>query len=467
MVPDLLNEFRQIPELAAVPEGQLQWLIDKGRLETLAEGTRLFGPGDDISTLRIILAGELVLYRSQAGARKFFATMEKGEITGTLPYSRMKRVSMEGVVAGGGELVSFVLDRSHFPEMISQHYDLTEAMVHVMTDRVRFFTQQQQQDEKMLALGKLSAGLAHELNNPSAAVMRTAQALKKHLGNEPERFKAVIKIQTTDVVVDQVNDLVVAKIAGNNHPPLSLSERTEREDELVTWLEENEIDNVYEIAENYTVFTVSVDDLEKLKGAIRREDLSAVLNWISQVLITERMVNEIQESSRRINALVSSIKAYTHMDQTPEKQRADVHAGIQSTLTMMNHKIKHSNVQVVLNFEADLPQANLLVSAFNQVWTNLIDNALDAMEGRTGNVLEIRTQRSREFIWVFIIDNGPGIPDEVKDRIFDPFFTTKTIGKGTGLGLEVVRQIVLQHDGKVDVTSAPGRTEFKVCFPIG
>jgi signal transduction histidine kinase len=466
MVPDLLTEFRQIPELATVPEAQLQWLISKGRVEVLSEGTRLFSPGDDISTLRIILAGELVIYRSQNGARKYFANIVKGEITGTLPYSRMKRVSMEGIVAGG-DLTSFVLDRSHFPEMISHHYELTEAMVHVMTDRVRFFTQQQQQDEKMLALGKLSAGLAHELNNPSAAVLRTAQALKKHLGNEPERFKAIIKIQTTDAVVNQVSDLIVAKIEGNNHPPLSLSERTRREDELVSWLEQNNIDNVYEIAENYTGFGVLITDIEQLKTVIRPEDLSAVLNWISQVLITERMVNEIQDSSRRINTLVSSIKAYTHMDQTPEKQRADVHAGIQSTLTMMNHKIKHSNVQVVLNFEPTLPQASILVSAFNQVWTNLIDNALDAMEGRPGSVLEIRTQRNREFIWVFIIDNGPGIPDEVKDRIFDPFFTTKPIGKGTGLGLEVVRQIVLQHDGKIDVTSAPGRTEFKVCFPIG
>jgi len=464
MVPDLLKEFKQIPELATVPDTQLEWLISKGHIETLADGTRLFGPGDDINSLRIILQGALVLYRAQSGGRKYFATVEKGEVSGILPYSRMKRVSMEGYASG--ELVSFVVDRAHFPEMISRHYDLTEALVHVMTDRVRFFTQQQQQDEKMLALGKLSAGLAHELNNPSAAVVRTAQALKKHLGNEPERFKAVIKIQTTDAVVNQVNDLVVKKI-GCTHKPLSLSERTQREDELVAWLEENGVDNTYEIAEIYTASHVMTDDLEQLKKVVRPVDLNAVLNWVSQVLVTERLVNEIQESSKRINTLVSSIKAYTHMDQTPEKQRADVHEGIQSTLTMMNHKIKHSNVQVVLNFEKDLPHANILISAFNQVWTNLIDNALDAMEGRTGNILEIRTQRNREFIWVFIIDNGPGIPDEVKDRIFDPFFTTKAIGKGTGLGLEVVRQIVLQHDGRVDVTSVPGRTEFKVCFPIG
>jgi signal transduction histidine kinase len=464
MVPDLLTEFKQIPELATVPEAQLQWLIGKGQVETLADGERLFGPGDNIDKLRIILQGSLVLYRAQTGGRKYFATVDKGEITGMLPYSRLKRVSMEGFAVG--DLVSFVLDRAHFPEMITQYYDLTEAMVHVMTDRVRFFTQQQQQDEKMLALGKLSAGLAHELNNPSAAVVRTAQALKKHLGNEPERFKAVIKIQTTDDVVNQVNDLVVAKI-DNHKPALSLSARTELEDELITWLEENEVDCVNEIAETYTAFQVTTQDLEKLKKVVRREDQSAVLNWISQVLVTERLVNEIQESSKRINTLVSSIKSYTHMDQTPEKQRADVHAGIQSTLTMMNHKIKHSNVQVSLNFAPDLPQANILVSAFNQVWTNLIDNALDAMEGRTGNTLEIRTERYREFIWVFIIDNGPGIPDDAKDRIFDPFFTTKAIGKGTGLGLEVVRQIVLQHDGKVDVSSEPGRTEFKVCFPIG
>lgn len=465
MITDLLSELRQVPEFANVPEDQLRWLTEKGSVKTFEDGAKLFRPGDRIDDMRIILSGGMNIYREQAGSLRFYATFEKREITGLLPYSRMKEVRMEAIAQGTLEM--FTLDKEHFPEMISRHYALTEALVHTMTDRVRYFTQQQQQDEKMMALGKLSAGLAHELNNPSAAVVRTAQELKKHLSNIPDKFKAVIKIQTTEAIVDQVNNLVFSKIAENGKNHLSLTQKTNREDALVGWLENNGIDNAYELAENYTQFNIVPEDLERLKSVLRPEDKAAVLDWISQVLLTERLVSEIQEASKRINALVTSIKRYTHMDQASEKQRADIHEGIQSTLTMLNHKVKQNQVKVLLHFEPTLPQANIYISGLNQVWTNLLDNALDAMEGRSDNVLEIRTQRNNEFIWVSFIDNGVGIPETILGRIFDPFFTTKPIGKGTGLGLEVARQIINQHDGKIDVTSVPGRTEFKVCIPIG
>jgi signal transduction histidine kinase len=153
------------------------------------------------------------------------------------------------------------------------------------------------------------------------------------------------------------------------------------------------------------------------------------------------------------------------MDQAPERQKTDIHTGIRNTLTMLNHKLKKAGVKVIEDFRHDPPQANIYVSELNQVWTNLIDNAIDAMEGRPGSVLEIKTERDREFTVVSIIDNGPGIPGDIQDKIFDAFFTTKPIGKGTGLGLDVVRNIVNQHNGKIELTSEPGKTTFKVCFP--
>jgi signal transduction histidine kinase len=243
-------------------------------------------------------------------------------------------------------------------------------------------------------------------------------------------------------------------------------ERAEREDTIADWLADNDVTDNSQIAENLTEFNVTTDDLDMLSKMLRPEDRGAVIQWVNQVLVTERLVSEIQEASRRINSLVGSIKSYTHMDHAPIKQLTDIHTGLQTTLTLLNHKIKHNHVKLVVNFAPDLPKVNIFVGQMNQVWTNLLDNALDAMEGREGNELEVRSQRNREFVLVYIIDNGPGIPDDIQDKIFDPFFTTKPVGKGTGLGLQVVRQIISQHNGKVEVKSVPGRTEFKVCIPI-
>lgn len=219
------------------------------------------------------------------------------------------------------------------------------------------------------------------------------------------------------------------------------------------------------MTETFAEFGFTTSDLDQVNTWLRSEDVVPVIGWVHQVISTEKLVTEIEEASKRINTLVTSVKGYTHMDQAPEKQKTDIHTGIRNTLTMLNHKLKKSGIKVVENFQHQPPEANILVSEMNQVWTNLIDNAIDAMEGRTGSVLEIKTERDREFTVVSITDNGPGVSKEIMDKIFDAFFTTKAIGKGTGLGLDVVRNIVNQHNGKVEVTSEPGKTTFKVCFP--
>ena len=184
------------------------------------------------------------------------------------------------------------------------------------------------------------------------------------------------------------------------------------------------------------------------------------------MLITERMVQDIGESARRIAELVTSVKTYTHMDQGQEKQYADIRIGIKNTFQMMIYKIKKGNITVVKEFDETLPPVKAMIGELNQVWTNLIDNALDAMEANGKGTLTIKTERDKEFVQVSIIDDGPGIPEEIRSRIFEPFFTTKEMGKGTGLGLEVVQRIVKQHNGEIKVTSEPGRTAFIVCFPI-
>ena len=463
MTKDLAAQLKLVTEFKSVPEDQLSWLAGKGYIRSFKDGDQVFRKGDDIEGFSIVLNGKLQLYMVQNGNRRDLGAYEPYEILGRLPYSRMKAATGEGYAVGNLEMLT--LHRDLFPELISSCHDITEALVHNMTDRVRDFTKFQQQNDKMMALGKLSAGLAHELNNPSAAIVRSAQELKKRLQTAPIQFKRVLKIRTDDVVVDKLNAIVFSKIDNHSKKTLSLIERTALEDELGDWLEQNGINEPWQMTETFADYGFTNDDFEQIKLLLRPEDLPSVLGWLNQVFSTERLVSEIEEASRRINTLVTSVKGYTHMDQAPEKQRVDIHDGIRNTLIMLNHKLKKAGIKVVEDFRHDPPEANILVSEMNQVWTNLVDNAIDAMEGMTTGVLEIKTERDREFSLVSITDNGPGIPKEIMDKIFDAFFTTKPIGKGTGLGLDVAQNIVSQHNGKIEVSSEPGKTTFKICFP--
>ncbi len=465
MTKDLLAELKSVPEFKAVPEIQLQWLVDHGQIRSYANGARVFTKGDEVDGFQIVLNGGLALQMVQNGNLRDLGTYERLEILGRLPYSRMKAASGEGFAVGDLEL--FFLHRDLFPEMISTCHEITEALVHNMTDRVRDFTKYQQQNDKMMALGKLSAGLAHELNNPSAAIVRSAQELKRRLSGTPEQFKKVLKIRTDDAIVDKVNRLVFCKMDDTGKHALSLMEKTSLEDELNDWLENNGVEEPWQMTETFASYGFTVKDFEEVRSWLRSEDYMPVIGWIHQVLSTEKLVGEIEEASKRINTLVSSVKGYTHMDQAPEKHKVDIHSGIRNTLTMLTHKLRKAGIKVIENFQHQPPEANIFVSEMNQVWTNLIDNAIDAMEGRPDSKLEIKTERDREFSVVSVIDNGPGIPKEIIDKVFDSFFTTKSIGKGTGLGLDVVRTIVGQHNGKVEVTSEPGKTVFRVCFPTG
>ena len=274
----LLQILKEIPELKEVPENQLQWLAENGQVQAFSDGQKMFSKGDKIDSMRILLQGEVNFFFEQAGNLRNVGTVEKGEITGKLPFSRMKGATGEGIVTG--DTLIYTLHESLSPDMIRNHHELVEALVHVMTDRVRDTTRMQQQNDKMMALGKLSAGLAHELNNPSAAVVHSAHELKRHLSNIPANFKRVIKIRATDEVVEKVNDLVFSKIAEAGKKPLSLLQKTALEDELTEWLEQNEIENAYEMTELFAEFGMTPDDLEEAKSWLRPEDKAPVIGWL-------------------------------------------------------------------------------------------------------------------------------------------------------------------------------------------
>jgi signal transduction histidine kinase len=461
VTPSILKTFEALKN---VPDDQLQWLIDNSKEHLLQDGDELTIKGQQISGPHFIINGRIALFMDQNGSRREIATFNRGDITGYLPYSRAIIVPGNSHAIGEVHLLTFPTERIR--EMIREKFELTQALVHVMSNRVRDFTALQQQNEKMMALGKLSAGLAHELNNPASAIVRDSVSLIEHLRMEPQSFKKVIAIQMDATQVDAVNDELFRLLALKDRPRLSLKEKTKREEELTDWLDEHNVENSYDVAENFVDFGFGVDTLETFCKNIPANYCSPVFNWISNLLVTERMVEDIQESSRRIADLVTSVKTFTHMDRGSDKQYADIHTGIRNTLTMLGYKIKKGNITVVEDYDETLPPVKALIGELNQVWTNLIDNALDAMETNGKGTLTIKTEKNREFVQVFIIDDGPGIPQDIRSKIFDPFFTTKEMGKGTGMGLEVVQRIVHQHNGSIKVKSSSGKTEFIVCFPI-
>ncbi len=458
---DILQELQGNESLSSVPESELQWLVENSEIVEIEEGDYLYKNGDPVEYLLIVIAGRLRMFIDRNGQHRELGFNEKDFIGGLLPYSRMK-VGVASAVALEKSTV-LRLPRSKFTEMIETQHELVESLVHSMLDRVRIYTKLDQQNEKMISLGKLSAGLAHELNNPAAAVVRSASALKKQLGFVPDKFKKVISIESDEARVDRVNE-ILAGIMQRGVPEQTLMERSGLEDELTDWLEDHEVENSFEIAESFAEYGVQAEELDRIGEVVLRKDLSAVLDWLDNVLTTEKMVDEIAEASQRIGDLVHSIKEYSHMDGGSDKKMIVLRDGVDSTLRILQYKIKTNHIKVEVDMPDDLPKVCVSPGEMNQVWTNLIDNAIDALP--EAGEIRIEARQDREFVITKIIDNGSGIPEDILAQIFDPFFTTKEIGKGSGLGLEIAHNIVKRHNGQIKVNSKPGHTEFSVCLPI-
>lgn len=457
--------LKSIEILNQVPDEQLQWLIDNSEHLVLNDGDYLTRYNEPLIGTHFIISGKLRIYSVKNGVKNELITMSAGQITGYLPYSRAK-VSI-GDVCAIDTTQLMVLFVKKIPDMIKNHYELTQALVNVMSNRVRDSTAFQQQNEKMMALGKLSAGLAHELNNPAAAIVRNAASLKQHLQLQPKMFARLLAINLDVSQVAAVKTEMTRILENKSIARMSLRERSQQEDDLANWFDEHNIDNSYQIAETFVEQGFKIADLEALNQHVTPDAASVVFCWIHDALLSEKMVADIHDASQRIAGLITSIKTFTHMDRGQDRQFALVDAGIKNTLTMLGHKLRANNITVTEDYDETLPPVKMLVGELNQVWTNLIDNAIDAMEVNKKGQLIIKTRKDRDFAEITITDDGPGIAPEVMNQIFDPFFTTKQMGKGTGMGLELVQGIVKkQHQGTIKVNSEPGHTDFIICLPI-
>jgi len=464
---DCLAALHQNPYLEHVPDEQLDWLVAHGECRDFPADAFISRPGDPTEHLYVLLSGRVRIFSEQGGQQEEFLIYEEHSLMGLLPFSRMK--TSPGFWQTTEPSSVLAVHRDCFRDMIQTQYELTEALVHQMTTRVRDTTQQLQQNDKMMALGRMSAGLAHELNNPVAAVVRSADTLREHLHATPERFKAVMNLKLSDQEVDVVNTLLFKRMGSRSSETLTLLERSSREDDLADWLDDQGVDAAVDLAEPLVDYSFSSEDLDAIFDQVGSEHLSPVLGWLVNNLVTEKLVLEIGDASQRIATLIGAIKSYTHMDRGAGRGAVRLREGIESTLTLLKHKLKEKHIQTELIFPDDLPTVQAWPGELNQVWTNLIDNAIDAMSD--GGKLTISGQRDRktdgsDFVLTHLTDTGAGISPEIKSRIFDPFFTTKEVGKGSGLGLDIVQGIVKHHNGKITVESKPGHTTFSVCLPV-
>ena len=453
--------LRKIEVFADLRDDQLQWFAASGEELRLAPGETLLREGDPADALFVLLEGEVRGRRENAGGDSPGFVARAGEVTGLLPFSRMTKFPVTGRATAPTWILR--LHKDHFPEMLQRIPELLQRLVGVMADRIREYSRAEQQRDKLSALGKLSAGLAHELNNPASAAGRAAEGLREYM-RDLRQINKVLDVAELSCekrsLLASLEDNLVGRLA--SAPPRDALEQSDLEDELAGWLTGRGVANASRLASGLVEAGVDCDALETLRAKFQGDILAAILARVVSSVGAERLTREIEASTGRISELVRAIKEYTYMDQAPE-QEVDVHRGIESTLTMLKFRLKHG-VDVTRDFDTSLPRIFARGSELNQVWTNLIDNAIDAMDGK--GELTIRTSRELDNLLVEITDSGPGITDAIKAHIFEPFFTTKGVGEGTGMGLDTVYRIVRAHRGEVSVESEPGRTTFQVRLPL-
>ena len=444
--------------LAGAPPDQLAWLAARGYLVRLETGGVLAAKGNAVLGLYIILSGHLSIHVDRGAGPHKVMEWHGGDVSGVLPYSRL--AGSPGDVRAEAPTEIFVIPRAEIPALIRDCYDLTAIFVHVMIDRARQFTSSDLQVEKMSSLGKLAAGLAHELNNPASAVARSAKGLRLGLSELEAAARALGAARLSEAqqaAVDRARNL--CQLAAGTTFGRSPIEQADREDALADWLSRHGADVT--AAEALAESAVTLESLDELAGALDAEALRATLPWLVAGCAMYRLASEIEASATKIHNLVAAVKGFTYMDQATMPKPVDVRQGLADTLAVLNAKARGKSLSVSLDAEADLPRVPGFGGELNQVWANLVDNALDAATGR----VEVAASRQGPSVVVRVVDDGPGLPVEIRERIFDPFFTTKPVGQGTGLGLDIARRIVRKHQGEIEVDSRPGHTEFRVTLP--
>ena len=452
------SELLRVPTFADLPDDQIAWFLSQCQEQILKPGDTYIRQGDPAETMFVVLEGQLQ-GRGEINGESFAISFNPGDVTGLLPFSRMKRTPLTGRAICDARILRF--PAGQFPQLVQKMPELATRLVGLMSDRIRETTRIEQQRDRLASLGKLSAGLAHELNNPASAAKRATSQLRHILTKIRDASLELGRRDLSSVQKSEIERLESSFTQQDVVPPDQLT-IGDLEDKIDSLLRSHGQNDLWQLSAALARRNIQPEVVESLFASLDGDTARAALVRIAASAEVAGLLHEIESSTSRISDLVGAIKEYTYMDQSPS-QNVDVVKSLETTLTILNHKIKKGVV-----VQRDYQRVPLLVNSFgselNQVWTNIIDNAIDAMHGK--GTLRIRTYRDDACVVVEIGDDGQGIPPEVQPHIFEPFFTTKGVGEGTGLGLDTVQRIVKKHRGNIQVTSKPGDTRFQVWLPL-
>jgi signal transduction histidine kinase len=455
----LIERLAALPTLASIPRVQLEWLAAHGEVRHYQQGQPISTKGHPIQDLFIILSGRISFRLDRGGIARIVKEWKTGDVSGYLPYSRL--ATAPGDVLADEPFEALAVPNAAIKEMTRECYEFTALCVHEMLDRARQFKSEDLLVQKLASLGVLSAGIAHELNNPSSAVARSAKEL------EPARVEVVgaaralgaAQLSDAQLAAIELLDCSEDSAAVDLRSPL---DRADREDAIADWLDGHGIDPG--LAEPLAHTTVTTAQLDAVARALDGGTLALALRYAAANLTARRLTAEIVKAAERIHDLAARVKKQTHMDRAPVVDSIPLEETLEDTMALIGSKARTKAVTLELKVEPNLPRLQGILGELNQVWLNLIDNAIDAAP--EGGHVTVAAGHERDSIVVRVIDDGPGIAPADLDQIFDQFYTTKPVGKGTGLGLPTAQTIIHGHRGTIQVESRPGRTEFRVCLPV-
>jgi len=462
---EIIAALREVSPLEGLHDDEYRWLAEHGTEQFAVAGGIIFREGDPVSTMNIFLRGEIHVRRQHAGPMALFIG-RSGQIGGLLPFSRMKTYGGEGRAVGDAWALNIA--KEDFPAMLEAIPSMAQRCVTILLSRVREVTRLEQQAEKLNALGKLAGNLSHELNNPASAAQRAARTLLgelRHYGDQKYQLGSMcLNEEKRAHYGEWVGKARAATPIGtltDAQAATSALAQSDREDVINKWLEAHAVSDAWQVAPTLAEANISNTLLDELAAFATPEVLPVALRSFTSALRAERMTEAVIDSTARIFDLIRAIKDYSYMDQAAV-QDVDLAAALDNTLSMFASRT--NGIEILREYEPGMPLVNAYGSELNQVWTALIENALDAMNG--SGTLRLKIARSGELALVEVWNTGPGIPPEMTSRIFEPFFTTKAVGAGLGLGLDIAQRIVGRHRGYITVESKPGATCFQVRLPL-